>query len=117
MLLIATTLDESQIEKINEKLRYLADNLSQKISISVTYFCPDQTKQGGAYLTDIGYVKKMDEVEHFIIMDSGMKIEMNQIVSIEEGVFCKTFLHKVAKTFCRSLHLHFVGNCKASCQI
>lgn len=78
-------LDESQIEKINEKLRYLADNLSQKISISVTYFCPDQTKQGGAYLTDIGYVKKMNEVEHFITMDRGMKIEMNQIVSIEEG--------------------------------
>lgn len=32
-------------------------------------------------------------------------------------VFGKTFLHKVAKTFCRLLHLHFVGNCKASCQI
>ena len=28
------------------------------------------------------------------------------------GVFCKYFLHKVAKSFCRLLHLHFVGNCK-----
>ena len=28
-------------------------------------------------------------------------------------VFCKTFLHKIAKTFCRLLQLHFVGNCKA----
>ena len=27
-------------------------------------------------------------------------------------VFCKYFLHKVAKSFCRLLHLHFVGNCK-----
>ena len=32
------------------------------------------------------------------------------------GVFCKTFLHKIAKTFCRSLQLHFVGNCKPSWQ-
>lgn len=33
-----------------------------------------------------------------------------------EGVFCKTFLHKIAKTFCRSLQLHFVGNCKPGWQ-
>ena len=26
-------------------------------------------------------------------------------------VFCKYFLHKVAKTFCRLLQLHFVGDC------
>ena len=28
-------------------------------------------------------------------------------------VFCKPFLHKIAKSFCRLLHIHFVGNCKA----
>ena len=32
------------------------------------------------------------------------------------SVFCKTFLHKIAKTFCRSLQLHFVGNCKPGWQ-
>lgn len=31
-------------------------------------------------------------------------------------VFCKTFLHKIAKTFCRLLQLHFVGNCKPDWQ-
>ena len=29
-------------------------------------------------------------------------------------VFCKPFLHKIAKSFCRLLHLHFVGNCKTT---
>ena len=29
----------------------------------------------------------------------------------ELGVFCKTFLQKVAKHFCRLLQLHFVGSC------
>lgn len=33
-----------------------------------------------------------------------------------DPVFCKTFLHKIAKTFCRSLQLHFVGNCKPGWQ-
>ena len=32
--------------------------------------------------------------------------------SISTCVFCKPFLHKIAKSFCRLLHLHFVGNCK-----
>ena len=32
-------------------------------------------------------------------------------------VFCKTFLHKIAETFCRSLQLHFVGNCKPGWQV
>ena len=31
-----------------------------------------------------------------------------------KDVFCKPFLHKIAKSFCRLLHLHFVGNCKTS---
>ena len=37
--------------------------------------------------------------------------EMERIVE-SNSVFCKYFLHKVAKSFCRLLHLHFVGNCK-----
>ena len=40
----------------------------------------------------------------------GMKV---QIEKEPDNVFCKPFLHKIAKSFCRLLHLHFVGNCKA----
>ena len=39
------------------------------------------------------------------------------IISEEDfalAVFCKPFLHKIAKSFCRLLHLHFVGNCKTT---
>ena len=32
----------------------------------------------------------------------------------KKDVFCKPFLHKIAKSFCRLLHLHFVGNCKTT---
>ena len=37
-------------------------------------------------------------------------------IAEDKGVFCKHFLHKIAKSFCRLLQLHFVGYCKASCQ-
>lgn len=39
-----------------------------------------------------------------------------EITATVKSVFCKTFLHKIAKTFCRSLQLHFVGNCKPGWQ-
>ena len=77
------TLDETAIEKINEKLNEIANHLPEKKPVSITYFTPDKRKNGGAYLTDIGTVKKIDEVEKVVIMDSGMKISMEQIIEIE----------------------------------
>ena len=77
------TLDESAIEKINEKLYEISNHLSEKWNVTITYFRPDALKKGGAYLTDVGSIKKIDEIERHIIMDSGMKIKMEQIVGIE----------------------------------
>ena len=77
-------LDETAIEKINEKLYDISQHLSEKRNVSITYVRPDTQKCGGAYLTDVGTVKKMDEVEKVILMDSGMKIAMEQIIEIEE---------------------------------
>ena len=48
----------------------------------------------------------MDKITHQLRLE-----QWTQII-----VFCNHFLYKVAKSFCRSLHLHFVGNCKGTCQ-
>ena len=77
-------LDETAIEKINEKLYEISQNLSEKRNVA-TYFRPDALKQGGAYLTDVGSIKKIDVIEKIVFMDSGMKISMEQIVGIEEA--------------------------------
>lgn len=77
------TLDETAIERINEQLREIANHLSEEWHVSVTYFRPDKQKSGGTYLTDIGTIKKMDEIEKVIIMDSGVKIPMEQITLLQ----------------------------------
>ena len=76
-------LDETAIEKINQKIYDIVQHLPEKRIVSITYFRPDALKKGGAYLTDVGSVNKVDENEKKVFMDSGMEIEMEQIVEVE----------------------------------
>ena len=75
-------LDEGAKEAIGVKLYEISQNLDKRWNISITYFKPDSLKQGGAYLTDVGTVKKIDDVEKVVIMDSGMRISIEGIVNL-----------------------------------
>lgn len=77
------TLDDTAIADINDKIYEISQHLSEKWKVSVTYFRPDAKKQGGTYLTDVGTIRKINEIEQFIIMDSGMSIKMEYIIKIE----------------------------------
>ena len=52
-------LSESDAEVLNRKLAYL-QSLDEKPSISVTYFVPDDKKEGGSYHTATGIVKSVE---------------------------------------------------------
>ena len=75
-------LDDGAKEAIGVKLYEISQNIDKKWNISITYFKPDSLKQGGAYLTDVGAVKKIDDVEKVVIMDSGMRISIEGIINL-----------------------------------
>lgn len=75
-------LDEAAKEAISEKLFEISQSLDKKWNVSITYFKPDRFKEGGAYLTDIGVVTKIDEVEKIVVMDNGMKIDIEGIINV-----------------------------------
>lgn len=77
------TLDDTMIADISDKLYEISQHLSEKWRVSITYFRPDEKKAGGAYLTDVGTIKKINEAEQLVIMDSGMRIQMEQMIKIE----------------------------------
>ena len=77
------TLDDTALADINDRLYEISQHLLEQWKVSVTYFRPDAKKQGGAYLTDVGTIRKINEIEQFIIMDSGICIKMEQIIKIE----------------------------------
>ena len=56
-------LDEYVMEKIDEELRWLAENLESKPRVTITYFVPDEKKEGGAFVQKTGYVKKLDSYQ------------------------------------------------------
>lgn len=75
-------LDETAIAAINAKLYEISQRLSEKPVVSITYFRPDAHKEGGAYLTDVGFIRKIDKEEKVLFMDSGIRIPMDRIVEL-----------------------------------
>ena len=52
--------------------------------VAVTYFQPDERKDGGAYVTVTGQLKRVDVCERMLIFKGGERIGMDKIVEIEE---------------------------------
>lgn len=80
-------LDESIIEMMDIRLQFLKERLAEKPVITFSYFVPDEKKQGGAYETVAGIVKKIDMYERKIFMDDGQYILMEDLISIDGDIF------------------------------
>lgn len=66
--------------KINNSLILLKDNKDKRINI--TYFVKDKLKDGGEYKTKISYIKKINIIEKFLILEDNTKIYFNNILEI-----------------------------------
>ncbi len=82
-------LEEDAKTVLDEKLRLLRDRLVEKrdIEVAVTYFKPDGQKEGGAYFTAAGRVRKVDVYEGVIKMEDGARISFGEIMAIEGELF------------------------------
>ena len=80
-------LDEYMINVLSDRLQIIADRLKDKPEVMITYFQPDEKKNGGAYVTTTGTVKKIDEHERIVVMADTQEIPMDEIVDIEGQLF------------------------------
>lgn len=81
-------LGESEIEEVEMKLRIIADIIASHPKVSVTYFQPDERKNGGAYVTITDMVKNIDDVRRVIAFMEGKSIAIEDILDIE----CERFV-------------------------
>lgn len=80
-------ISEDELSHMNQKMGILSDHLHQHPVVSVTYFQPDQKKDGGAYGQYTGQVRLIDQIEYCMIFVDGSKIPLNYILDIESSLF------------------------------
>ena len=81
------SLSESEIESLNERLHILSQEQHSQPKISVTYFVPDEKKEGGAYETVEGYVKRIDVYRGVLVMTDGLQILMEDMIELDGEIF------------------------------
>lgn len=79
-------LDEARKEELDVHLQLLREQLAQKPQVSITYFVPDARKDGGAYFTITGTIRKVEETRHQVIMENGTIIPVSDIYEIESTI-------------------------------
>lgn len=77
-------LDENQLEELDQKLADLMIRIEEHPEVVITYFEPDDKKEGGAYVTCVSKLKKIDSYKHQLIFEDGREIEVCNIVEIEK---------------------------------
>ena len=79
------SLSDDELAEINRKISALAEEISERPEIIVTYFKPDEHKEGGEYVTATKILKKIDEFEHCLIFTDRTNVPFDNIFSIDNA--------------------------------
>ena len=77
-------IDENYKKILNDRLVDINSNIKNTPLINITYFIKDDKKSGGKYLKKEIKVKKIDLINNLIITDNKEKINIDDIIDIEE---------------------------------
>ena len=68
--------------ELNQKIKFISDNINLKPKVTITYFVSDNKKSGGVYKTISGNVRRIDEVEKCLLFTNKLIIYFDDIISI-----------------------------------
>ena len=80
-------LDEDTKAELDRRQAVLLEHIKEQPEITVTWFQPDERKDGGAYLTTTGRLKKIDQVERRLFLLDGTKIPLDDVAWIGSDYF------------------------------
>ena len=76
-------LTEDEVNDLNVNLNRLLEILDEQPTVTVTYFIPDERKQGGKYVSKTGTMRIYDSYENALIFTDGTKIAVSDMYSAE----------------------------------
>lgn len=80
-------LTEEGKELLDERLQMLRVHLAERPEVTFTYYEPDEKKSGGEYITVHGRVKKLNELEHQIVLEDGSIVPIENLFAVEGEQF------------------------------
>lgn len=72
--------DQADLERT---LNVLDSQEEEHPQIQVTYFLPDTRKEGGAYVTITGRLKRIDQVKGVLVLQEGVNVPIHDIRTVE----------------------------------
>ena len=76
-------LDEDARAELDWRQAVLLKHMDAQPEITITWFQPDEQKEGGAYLTVSGRLKKIKELERILVLADGTKIPLEDVSVLE----------------------------------
>ena len=65
----------------------MLEHIKEHPEVTITWFQPDERKDGGAYITTTGRLKKIDQVERAMFLLDGSKIPLDDVAGIGSDYF------------------------------
>jgi len=75
-------LGEDALLALDEQLSLLRQRLSERPTVTVTRFLPDEKKDGGRYETVTCQVRRLDEGNHTLLFTDGTVIDLDTVVEL-----------------------------------
>ena len=80
-------LDEDTKAELDRRQAVLLEYMDERPELTVTWFQRDEKKDGGAYLTTTGRLKKLRELERSLVLTDGTEIPLEDVVTLESDIF------------------------------
>ena len=80
-------LDEDAKAELDRKQKLLLALIAEQPEITVTWFQPDEKKEGGRYVTTTGRLKRIDEARRVLLLADQTAIPLEDILAIDGDCF------------------------------
>lgn len=77
--------DEKAVLDRKQQLICAALERGERTKVTVTYFCPDQKKDGGKYINFSGEIKKIGDSENILTFTDGTEISCSDILDLKQS--------------------------------
>ena len=84
-------LSEDIRAELDRKQALLLERLAEQPEIIVTWFCPDGRKDGGAYITTKGRLRKIDLSARRMVLTDGTEIALEEVADLQSELFQELF--------------------------